>query len=260
VPAVHGPSEAQRSYETFIAPFVRPFAEATVRWSKPSALAPNALVLDHGAGTGLVTKLLHRERDDIHVVGLDPNHGLLSSLAGEQNCCQILGTATDLLAAEDRFDLAVSNAAISFCPDPSKDLEIICSRMKPGGRLVVTSLGRAGEVTPFHRYWSAIQEVVSGAWEPDRYPHHSLGDPQRLRGCAVDAGWSVEHCRAVHGVRRISCERAWTWLNAVLPVGVGESYRPLTAAEHDATREVFVNRWAGETRWRSTAYTLCATT
>lgn len=217
-----------------------------------------ARVLDHGAGTGLVGRLLKRSNPALELVALDPNADLLSAIDRGDYVAQIQGTAGDLSLDAGGFDLVASNLVLPFCSDAHADLVALRNATTIAGALVLTTLGPAAEVTPFHRYWSSVAHVIGDAWEPDRYPHHRFGDADVLANTISSAGWNVVAIRRVKAARRISAERAWTWLSSVLPVGFGESYRPLDAAEVLEVRSHFLGRWADQTVWRSAGWTALA--
>ena len=248
---------ARQSYERHIAPFARPFAESTVRHALRSGSSSN-VVLDHGAGTGLVTSLLLRRRPDSWVVALDPNADLLSALADERRCILTVGTARDLSEDGPLLDLVVSNLVLPFCPDASGDLAVIRERTSSTGTLVVTTLGAAEDVSPFYRFWTAVSAVLPNAWEPGRYPHHRFGHVDALGGVLEQGGWTVESRHRVRAVRRISADHAWTWLSSVLPVGIDGDYRALVGAEFEAVRAEFMRRWSSESRWISGGWTFVA--
>lgn len=248
---------ARRSYERHIVPFVRPFADSTLRRAEGSI--PNGgLALDHGAGTGLVTSLLLRRQPDVCVVAVDPNADLLGALRGVPRCSCVVGTAVDIGDEHPPFDAVLSNIVLPFCPDAAGDLAHLRKRTSASGVLMATTLGPAEEVTPFFRFWSAAREVMPDAWEPSRYPHHRFGNPEVFTAEIAAGGWRIRSVHRVRAVRRITVENAWTWLSSVLPIGVGEGYRPMSEDERDAVHDRFVGRWPTESRWISMGWTVVA--
>ncbi len=259
VSAPSAASGAARSYERHIVPFARPFAQSTVRLALESLAGAerDPVVLDHGAGTGLVSNLVLDACPSAWIVALDPNAELLDVLRPRAHCECLVGTAADLAAGE-RFDLVVSNLVLPFCPDAAGDLGALREAARPGAALVITTLGTAESVTPFHRFWSSVQAVVPGAWSPKRYPHHRFGTRSDFVGAVEAGGWAIEVVRPVRAVRRISATGAWAWLSAVLPVGTGDSYRSLSDGERADVERDFLGQWSRENRWVSEGWTIVA--
>ena len=83
------------------------------------ALAPIALdrhdrILDVGAGTGALTRLL-REETDAYIISLDADRTLLAEVTAGNS---VLGDATRLPIETDAVDLAVCQALLVNLPDP----------------------------------------------------------------------------------------------------------------------------------------------
>ena len=240
------PDGAAERYERYVAPFARPFATRVV----DAVIASNPCeVLDHGAGTGLVTRLLHRQRPDLTVHALDPSRSLLSGLVGEPSCIVAVGVAADLerLHPGLRIDGVASSLTLMFCPAPMDDLRVLRAHTISGGSLAASVLGAAEDVEAFWCYWSAVRAVVPSAWHPAAYPHHRFADPERLRCDASSAGWEESAITGVTARRRLSSGHAWKWLNGALPVGAGPGYIELDEPIRERIRTQFEARW-GPTR------------
>src|SRR5262245_52040895 len=65
------------AYDRYVVPFATPFAQAAV---SAAARAVPSYVCDHGAGTGLVTGLVHERWPGARVLALDPDAGMLDRL------------------------------------------------------------------------------------------------------------------------------------------------------------------------------------
>ncbi len=235
-------SAAVEAYERRVVPFARPFACAAIGSARGVVLSS---VIDHGAGTGLVTRLLQAQHPSTHVYALDPSAALLCGVVHDAHTTPLAGTALDLDRLVPRLlvDCVVSNLVLMFCPDPVADLVALRCHTRPGGTLATSVLGAAAGVDPFHRYWSAVGAVVGDAWPPARYPHHRFATAESLQRVAEQAGWTDVSVSAVTGVRRLGASFAWEWLNGVLPIGVHNGYVALSADERRSVRRQFCSQW-----------------
>jgi trans-aconitate methyltransferase len=257
--AANGSAAAR--YQRYVAPFVRPFAEALLN-SLPMDRSQwtGGTIVDHGAGTGTLSKLLRVRGVNAPIVAVDPSADYLSELSGVAGVCTVVGTASALAHAGPQntplsgVSAVVSNMVLPFCPQPTEDLILLRSACRQGAVLRCTVLGVAADVEPFHMFWSAVHAVLPGAWEPGRYPHHKLAGPGTLLDTVTAAGWVDVDVVPVVGQRTVSLDTAWEWLSSVLPVGIdsageGESaqYRMLTRTERAVVRAEFYRRWGAPT-------------
>lgn len=94
-------------------------------------------VLDLGCGTGVLTAVLGARLSNSSVLGIDSSKEMLER-APEQNGLTFKHrTIEEQLAAEDRWDLIVSNAALQWLDDHKSLFLKIISRLNPGGQLAV---------------------------------------------------------------------------------------------------------------------------
>ncbi len=251
-------SAAAEAYERDVLPFVKPFATAVAQAvSQAMKQFPSPTILDHGAGTGLVTALLHHDHQHAHIHALDPSAAFLSNIEPAPWLTIQQGTAADL-PTEPRFNAVTSNLALAFCPEPHTDLRRLHQACHSGAVLSLSALGRAEDVQPFHFFWSAYHEEC-GAWEPARYVHHRFGDPETLIAAAVDAGWTNAQVSAVTGYRQIDGREAWEWLANALPVGLGDAYvTSIDPQVREGAQRRFLKRWAGARFCRTTSWLLTA--
>lgn len=230
-------------YDRHVAPFARPFAEqlvATVDWSALDHRADSApTILDHGAGTGLLTRLVHDRVPNVQVTALDPSIELATALPDEPWCRHIRGVESDL-ATDAQFDVLVSNLVLMFCPDPALTVGKLLGVTRPGGQMALCVLGSAEQVQPFHTYWSIVADVVPDAWLPHRYPHHQFDDPRKLAVLLSDAGWKDCCVEPVETHLDIGADDAWQWLSGALPIGVGDRYTAIEPAQRERVRTQFL--------------------
>lgn len=232
------------SYDRHVGEFSIGFARALLDALEPVDAWRRAVeVLDHGAGTGLSTRLIRERLPRARVTALEPSAALSSALPDEPWCITLMGTADDLSPGA-RFDAVVSNLVLMFCPDPHDTLRRLHDVVRPGGVLAACVLGAADRVQPFHHYWSAVRAVRADAWEPEQYPHHRLA--RSVGSVAAAAGWHdvVEHTIEVR--QRMEPTDAWDWLRGALPVGLGDSYGQLDAEEISQVRECFLAATSSE--------------
>jgi trans-aconitate methyltransferase len=207
----------QLRYTRCTAPFTSPSARQLVR---SLTLLPGMRVLDHGAGTGLVSELALKAQPDLSITALDPSVALMGAIPDDVRITKFHGTTAEfgtkqqpgasptvvpvlsrshkkpgakdganLAANTDRpFDAILSNYVLQFCGDAADELSRLRPLAKPGAVLRVAVLGAADVVEPFNRFWTAVAERVPGGWPPDRYVHFQLGDPSVLAHCATQAG------------------------------------------------------------------------
>ena len=101
-------------------------------------LPPNARLLDVGCGNGspMGTK---RWRDDIYYCGIDVGDYNQTNETLKWADEYIISTPEDfaknIMELKGTFDGIISNHNIEHCNKPKETIEVICSKLKPGGRL-----------------------------------------------------------------------------------------------------------------------------
>ncbi len=254
-------STAARNYLLHIEPFTRPFGEGAVEALIDAALLPLGHVLDHGAGTGQVARLLHDRVPSAKVRCLDPNTDLLSAAPSEPlndwSVVQV-GTAADL-APDVRFDGIISNIVLPFVGDATNDLVQLRTALRAGCPLVTVTLGRAEHVEPFFAYWETFRSIDPTCWEPERYVHFRFGETKLLEGVLIAAGFSTITVAEISATRELSVEAVWDWLSSALPLGRGEGYSAPGEALAGLARTTFLTRFCDKTSWTTQCLLAVAT-
>lgn len=133
--------------------------------ASPLAARPAAAVLVAGCGTGAELLEAAAQRSDWQVTAIDPSAAMLAvarqrleALASPLQV-QWQQTTVEALAAEARFDGALSVLVLQSLPDDGTKLAFLTSlarSLRPGGQLVLVDLMR-----PSH---SPLQGQIDAAW------------------------------------------------------------------------------------------------
>lgn len=124
--------------------------------------------LDVGCGRGAVAaRLLERVGADGEVLGVDLAPGMVQQAARAVPGARFeVGDARDPGPADAGWDLVAGSAVIFFLDDPVAALTAWAQRLRPGGRLGVTTFGPQDDV------WRAVDEVLR-PWLPEADPRSS---------------------------------------------------------------------------------------
>ena len=180
-------------------------------------------VLDHGAGTGTLTRHLLRAFPDARVTALDPSQPMLTRLVDQIETHERarvdvrVGTAASLRPT-DEFDTIVSQLAFMFVDDPETDLLFLRGHAPAGATLAVGVLGGRSDVAAFDLFWSAAKRTLPGLADPDEYPHFRFGDPNALVDAARRSGWSDVDVSRITSARDVDTDELWEWLSGAMPV------------------------------------------
>lgn len=125
------------------APFARKIAQSV------AALEERAIIVEVGAGPGLLAIELHKIWPESRIVGVDPSNEMLriasenASMAGMSSFEARLGTAEELPLAANSADLVVSQSSFHEWDDQQRGLEEIFRILKPRGILILKDYNRA---------------------------------------------------------------------------------------------------------------------
>ncbi|SDD69302.1 class I SAM-dependent methyltransferase [Rhodospira trueperi] len=145
--------------------------------------APGLRILDVGCGDGLLAMALAGQ--GAHVTGLDASPRMIAA-ARKRPAPQRGGVSFDIGQADalpfeaDTFDGVVSITALCFVADPGGAVREMVRVLKPGGRLIIGTLGR-------HSAWAAIRRVRGWLGHPI-WSRARFATPQGLKRLAEEAG------------------------------------------------------------------------
>jgi len=167
------------------------FAEVVDGVLSRADLAPNESVLDIGTGTGSIAIAAGRvvgEGGD--VTGIDISEEMLrladNRLMDEVNIMFRQGSATEIPAVDNAFDVVLSSLTMMFVPDRATAAKEIARVLKPAGRFVAS-------------VWAGPEECdlvklqgIAASYAPEVLPEGvgpgALADPLSFQAQLLDAG------------------------------------------------------------------------
>ncbi|HEY8940887.1 MAG TPA: malonyl-ACP O-methyltransferase BioC [Cellvibrio sp.] len=152
----------------------------------PVQLEPGATVIDLGSGTGFFARQLATRFDSAAIIGLDIAEGMLHFSQQQTHGHHIKWLCADaesLPLADQSVDLIFSSLVIQWCSNLLQLLRELARVLKPGGQLVVATLGP-----------NTLHELKSAWQQADNYVHVNQFQPQdSLRFAAVAANLAIDH-------------------------------------------------------------------
>src|SRR5262249_398941 len=132
------------------------------------------------------------------------------------------------------FDAVVCVFGIFFVPDMARAVSELCSRIRPGGKLAVTTWGPNLFEPANDAFWCSVKNV-----RPDLYkgfnPWNGINDPPRLREILDEAGVASPKIIAENRLHPI--KSAEDWWTIVLGSGYRGTVEQLTLAERQKVKE-----------------------
>jgi cyclopropane fatty-acyl-phospholipid synthase-like methyltransferase len=172
-------------------------------------LRPDDRVLDFGAGTGGMLRLLRAHVAEAEGLEVNP---AAARLAREHSGCTVY-ESLEQVAAGERYDAVVSNHVLEHVRDVCSTLEQVRERMKRGGRLVLK--------LPLDDWRDPAQR----AWSRGDVNHHlHTWSPRSLANTLYESGFDVRESRVLtqawhprlFWLRRFGLDRAAFWALAAL--------------------------------------------
>jgi ubiquinone/menaquinone biosynthesis C-methylase UbiE len=145
-----------------------------------------------------------------------------------------IGDMLSLRFPTETFDAVVCVFGIFFVPDMSRAAGELWSRVRPGGKLAVTTWGPNFCEPANNAFWCSIKEV-----RPDLYkgfnPWDRIDDPAGLREILDEAG--VASPKIIAENRLHPLKSAEDWWTIVLGSGYRGTIEQLTLAERERVKE-----------------------
>ncbi|MBR9883647.1 MAG: malonyl-ACP O-methyltransferase BioC [Oceanospirillales bacterium] len=149
-------SRAACTYDS-VAGLQRSVADRLLGWLPE--LSPE-VVLDLGSGTGYASSTLRQRYPQALLISLDLAEGMLNFARGREQAVRhhhVCGDAESLPLADDSVDLIYSSLAIQWCEQPQQLFPELCRVLKPGGQLLVATLGPQ-TLYELKRAWAEVDD------------------------------------------------------------------------------------------------------
>ena len=146
-----------------------------------------------------------------------------ASAAGLANISAAVMDGNSLEFEDDTFEASGSQFGVMLFPDIGRGLTELVRVTKPGGHVVVITMGPPSEVEFLTYFVSAVKTAVPGfaglPTDPPPLPLR-LAAPSRLHAALTEAGLSaIDVKRASYSVEHPSADHLWKWVVSSNPIG-----------------------------------------
>ena len=201
-------TKAAEIYDTFFVPALfGQFAEQVLDHAK---VAVGARVLDVGCGTGVVAIAAHRlVGRPGHVVGADPNEGMLAVARRSEPAIDWRSAAAESLPLdEDSFDHTVSQFAAMFFTDRTAALAEMARVTVPGGTVTIATWAGLDRTPGYDAMVALIDDDLGDAAADALRAPFVLGDVEDIRQLLEPLG-DRPRIDAVAGTARFASIADW---------------------------------------------------
>lgn len=190
-------------------------------------LGPGQSFLDVAAGSGALAVAAARRGAEVTAIDFSP--AMIERLearvaaAGLENVRSRVMDGNHLAFEDDTFDAAGSQFGVMLFPDIGRGLREMVRVTRPGGRVLVVSMGPPSRVEFLTHFLGALQTAVPGfqglPQDPPPLPFR-LADPGRLEQALHQAGLrDLRVERAHYEVEHPSARHLWDWVVSSNPIG-----------------------------------------
>ena len=213
-------------YDEHVTPANMAIAEAVLQ---RAGLRPGVRVLDVAAGSGALS--IPAARTGAAVLATDVSPAMVERLerrASDEGLSNLEARVMDgqaLELADDTFDVAASQFGVMLFPDLPRGLAEMVRVTKPGGRVLLVTMGPPEDVEFLGFFLGAVEAAVPDfpglPTDPPPLPFQ-VADPGRLREELADAGLTdVRVETANHRLEFQSGPQMWSWVTSSNPIGAG---------------------------------------
>ncbi|QFU84340.1 class I SAM-dependent methyltransferase [Natronorubrum aibiense] len=234
-------TEIATGYDEYVTPSNMALAERALQ---RAGLRPGMQVLDVAAGSGGLSIPAARARAQVLATDISPAMvERLEARAREEGLTDLKtrvmdGQALDL--EDDTFDVAASQFGVMLFPDLPRGLSEMTRVTRPGGRVLLITMGPPTEVEFLEFFIGAVKTAVPDFTGLPRDPPplpFQVSDPEALRAELADAGLAdIRVETANHRLEFESGSQMWKWVTASNPIGA-EMVADLTAEQKAAAEK-----------------------
>ncbi|WP_158059572.1 class I SAM-dependent methyltransferase [Halorussus halophilus] len=207
-------------------------------------LRPEMQVLDVAAGSGALS--IPAARRGARVLATDISPTMVEQLevrAREEGLSNLEARVMDghsLELEDDTFDIAGSQFGVMLFPDLPRGLSELTRVTKPGGHVLLVTMGQPSELEFLRFFIDAVTVVVPDfaglPVDPPLLPFQ-VSDPERLRDELAAAGlMDIQVETTNHRLEFRSGAQLWDWVTASNPIGA-ELVADLTDQQQAEARE-----------------------
>lgn len=233
-------TEIAPEYDEFVTPSNVAIAEGALQRVE---VRPAMRVLDVAAGSGALS--LPAARVGAEVLATDISPAMVDRLkarAREEGLSNLEAHTMDgheLALEDDTFDITGSQFGVMLFPDLQQGLSELVRVTKPGGHVVLVTMGPPSEIEFLEFFLEAVRSAVPGftglPMDPPPLPFQ-VSDPETLHEKLADAGLAdIRVETANHRLEFESGTRMWGWVTASNPIGA-EMVADLTAKQITAAQ------------------------
>ncbi|HKJ59088.1 MAG TPA: methyltransferase domain-containing protein [Halobacteriales archaeon] len=237
-------------YDEHVTPANMAIAEAALQ---RAGLRPDVRLLDVAAGSGALS--IPAARTGAEVLATDVSPAMIERLerrASDEGLSNLEARVMDGQALEledDTFDVAASQFGVMLFPDLPRGLAEMVRVTKPGGRVLLVTMGPPEDVEFLGFFLGAVETAVPDfpglPTDPPPLPFQ-VADPERLREELAGAGLTdVRVETANHRLEFQSGPQMWAWVTSSNPIGAGlvaDLTEAQTAAAQQALDDMLAER------------------
>ena len=197
-------------YDRYMGPLLfEPYAKLVAE--RCAALQPDR-ILETAAGTGIVTRAVHRAAPRAQVVATDINPAMLEFAAQALRSKHVSfqpADAQNLPFAEGSFDLVVCQFGVMFFPDKIRANQEARRVLRPNGHYLLVTFNRL-ELNPISK---AAEDAVSALFAHDPFDYMERGpfcyaDPARIKHDLLGAGFTHVEIETIELSSRVNSRDA----------------------------------------------------